>query len=53
MEEQNYEVEILKKSIFFVNSSSEAIFHGLHLIIQKALHRPPEFCANQLKLGPE
>ena len=46
----------LKKSIFFVNSSPEAIVH----LVQKALlactikqsqtHHSPEFCENVLKL---
>ena len=45
MEEQNYQIEI-KKSIFFANSSPETIVH----LVQKALHRSPEFCGNPLKL---
>ena len=37
----------LKKSIFFVNSSPEAVVH----LLQKTLHRSPEFCVNPLKLN--
>ena len=48
MEEQNYEVQIKKVNFFNVNSSPEVVIH-LH-VVQKALHRSPEFCGNLLKL---
>ena len=35
----------LKKSIFLVNSSPEAIIH----LVLKTVHRSPEFCGNSLK----
>ena len=37
----------LKMSIFFVNSSPEAVVH----LLQKTLHRSPEFSVNPLKLN--
>ena len=46
MEEKNYEVEIEKVNFLCYNSSPEAIVH----LVQKALHRSPEFCGNPLKL---